>query len=151
MSEDEAVESTEAEEVQDDETEENNAEQVDERRPYVHPEGTPVILDDSGKPQDVGDYIGVSPEYMNYANQYDKPILTDQERLQFTDQYDHLVGNADETDLPVGEDDGSAEVQNPEPADFPDDEADSDAVEVEDETVTPVEFKPAPAEEGFEF
>lgn len=54
------------------------------------------VLDDDGKPQDVSGYIGVDPEYMTYADETQKPFLTDQERFTYTNQYDHLVGNADE-------------------------------------------------------
>jgi len=45
---------------------------------------------------DVRDFIGVDPEYMNYATDAGKPSLTDADRLQYTDQYDHLIGNADD-------------------------------------------------------
>jgi hypothetical protein len=45
---------------------------------------------------DVRDFIGVDPEYMNYADIGGKPLLTDADRLKHTDQYDHLIGNADD-------------------------------------------------------
>lgn len=45
---------------------------------------------------DVGGYLGVSPEYMTYANDTEKPLLTDQEKWDYTNQLDHLEGNADE-------------------------------------------------------
>lgn len=45
---------------------------------------------------DVGGYLGVSPEYMTYANETEKPLLTDQEKWDYTNQLDHLEGNADE-------------------------------------------------------
>lgn len=45
---------------------------------------------------DVSGYIGVDPEYMTYASVGQKPMLTDMERFTYTNQYDHLVGNADE-------------------------------------------------------
>jgi len=144
VNEDEKVESTEVDETK--EADEGDSGDTaastqleDQRRPYEHPEGTRVIFGDDGKPQDVGDYIGVSPEYMNYANDYDKPILTDKERLQFTDQYDHLVGNADAEDLPADADADEAEVKE-QPADLPDDETDGDS------DVVAVEFTPAPEE-----
>ena len=48
---------------------------------------------------DVSGYLGVDPEYMTYANETERPHLTDQERYDFTDQYSHLEGNeADEAD-----------------------------------------------------
>ena len=45
---------------------------------------------------DVSGYIGVSPEYMTYANPANQPRLTDLERFELTDQYDHLIDNADD-------------------------------------------------------
>lgn len=45
---------------------------------------------------DVSGYLGVDPEYMTYANETEKPHLTDQERYDYTNQYDHLEGNLDE-------------------------------------------------------
>lgn len=61
---------------------------------------------------DVSGYIGVDPEYMTYANPGDKPHLTDQERFMFTDQFDHLEGNADhevaDEEVEAGETEGPA-------------------------------------------
>jgi hypothetical protein len=54
------------------------------------------VLDDDGNPQDVSGYLGVDPEYMTYASDTHKPYLTDAERYDFTNQYDHLEGNAEE-------------------------------------------------------
>jgi hypothetical protein len=68
---------------------------VDQRKEYVH---DPEVhgRDYRVEGNDVRDYIGVDPEYMTYANETDAPILTDTERFNYTDQYDHLEGNADE-------------------------------------------------------
>jgi hypothetical protein len=56
---------------------------------------------------DVSGYIGVDPEYQTYANPGDKPYLTDTERFLYTDQYDHLEGNADaEIEAEAGETEG---------------------------------------------
>lgn len=44
---------------------------------------------------DVSGYIGVDPEYMTYANLGEKPILTDDEKWDYTNQLNHLEGNAD--------------------------------------------------------
>lgn len=45
---------------------------------------------------DTSGYIGVDPEYMTYANETEKPHLTDEERYDYTDQFSHLEGNMDE-------------------------------------------------------
>lgn len=45
---------------------------------------------------DTSGYIGVSPEYMTYANETEKPLLTAQEEWDYTHNLDHLEGNADE-------------------------------------------------------
>lgn len=55
---------------------------------------------------DTSGYIGVSPEYMTYANETEKPTLTDQEAWDYTHNLDDLEGNAD------GE--SEAEVEDPE-------------------------------------
>lgn len=68
-------------------------EKSDQRAPYVHPEDA---RDYRVEGNDVRDYVGVDPEYMTYANPSDAPILTDTERFAYTEQYDHLEGNADE-------------------------------------------------------
>lgn len=70
-------------------------EKADERLEYEHPEGA---RDYRVQDNDVRDYIGVDPEYQTYANEYDRPILTDAERFDYTHQYDHLEGNAEESD-----------------------------------------------------
>lgn len=57
---------------------------------------------------DVSGYIGVDPEYQTYANEHDKPLLTDVERFNLTDQYDHLIGNADD-EVEAAEGDEAAE------------------------------------------
>lgn len=46
-------------------------------------------------------YIGVSPEYMTYANEAHKPLATDYELLEFTDVYDHLIDNGDDDGNPI--------------------------------------------------
>jgi hypothetical protein len=56
---------------------------------------------------DTSGYIGVSPEYMTYANETERPRLTDLEKWNHTDQLDHLEGNLDEDFEP--EDDGDIE------------------------------------------
>ena len=70
-------------------------ESKDERKEYVH---DPEVhgRDYRVEGNDIRDYIGVDPEYMTYANPSDAPILTDTERFNYTDQYDHLEGNADD-------------------------------------------------------
>lgn len=70
-------------------------EKADERLEYEHPEGARDYRVEGNDPRD---YIGVDPEYQTYANEYDKPILTDNERWDYTSQYDHLEGNAEEAD-----------------------------------------------------
>jgi hypothetical protein len=82
-------------EVQEAEVRAEEEQVEDQRAPYMH---DPEVhgRDYRVEGNDVRDYVGVSPEYKTYANEYDKPILTDTERFQFTDQYDHLEGNADE-------------------------------------------------------
>lgn len=40
---------------------------------------------------DLRGYIGVSPEYMNYANETDKPILTEDEAYLYTDMDQEAV------------------------------------------------------------
>lgn len=45
---------------------------------------------------DTSGYIGVSPEYMTYANETEKPLLTSQEEWDYTHNLDHLEGNLDE-------------------------------------------------------
>lgn len=45
---------------------------------------------------DVSGYIGVDVEYQNYANETEKPLLTDLEKWTYTNQLDHLEGNMDE-------------------------------------------------------
>lgn len=65
----------------------------DQRAEYVHPEGA---RDYRVEGNDVRDYIGVDDEYKTYANPTEAPHLTDKERFLYTDQYDHLEGNADE-------------------------------------------------------
>lgn len=42
---------------------------------------------------DVSGYIGVSPEYMTYANETERPLLTSQEEWNYTHNLDHLEGN----------------------------------------------------------
>lgn len=65
---------------------------------------------------DASGFIGVDPEYQTYGNEYDKPILTDVERFNLTDQLDHLEGNADdEFDSDGNPREASAEPE-PEPA-----------------------------------
>lgn len=54
---------------------------------------------------DVSGYLGVDPEYQTYASETSKPMLTDTERYDLTDQYAHLEGNH--------EDDEPDEVQSP--------------------------------------
>lgn len=73
-----------------------------DRAPFEEHDGYQHVL--SGN--DRRDFVGVTPEYMNYANEYDRPILTDEERLKFTDQYDHLIGNANEDGTLVEEEAG---------------------------------------------
>lgn len=78
----------------------------DQRKPYVHDPETMgrdyrLIDEETGEPQDVRDFVGVDPEYMNYATVAGKPHLTDTERFLFTDQYAHLEGNLDQ--LPADE------------------------------------------------
>lgn len=79
---------------------------VDQRAPYVHDPETMgrdyrIIDDETGQPQDVRDFVGVDPEYMNHSTVAGKPILTDTERFLYTDQYAHLEGNLDR--LPADE------------------------------------------------
>lgn len=76
-------------------TEDKADEVEDQRKPYVH---DPEVhgRDYRVEGNDVRDFVGVDPEYRTYANEYDAPILTDVERFNQTDQYDHLEGNADE-------------------------------------------------------
>lgn len=115
----------------------------DQRKEFVH---DPEVhgRDYRVEGNDVRDYIGVDPEYRTYANEYDAPMLTDTERFNFTDQYDHLEGNHDEADdtyeltesqrkilrdagEPVEGDEGDVVVE------------DSEAKGESDETVTPAE------------
>jgi hypothetical protein len=74
------------------ENDNDETEPEDQRALYVH---DPEVhgRDYRVEGNDVRDYYGVDPEYRTYANDTDKPIMTDTERFTFTDQYDHLVGN----------------------------------------------------------
>jgi len=80
----------------DDEARENDPYQAksDERLEYEHDPQT-MGRDFRVEGNDVRDYIGVDPEYRTYANATEAPILTDAERFQYTNQYDHLEGNVD--------------------------------------------------------
>lgn len=64
---------------------------------------------------DISDYIGVSPEYMTYANETDKPINTDYEALQFTKKYDHLIGNGDDEGNLIADDEDETDENGPAP------------------------------------
>jgi hypothetical protein len=82
---------------------------------------------------DVSGYIGVSPEYMNYANEYDKPGNTDYELLQHTDALDHLIPEEDE-------DEGDDETKSDETVD---EQAGNDKTKVEEPVVVePVVVEP---------
>lgn len=79
---------------------------------------------------DASGYIGVSPEYQTYANPLNKPMLSDAERLLHTDQYDHLIGNADDEGNLIVNDEGNGdskidenETQNDREKDQPDAES----------------------------
>lgn len=74
---------------------------VDQRAEYVHDPET-MGRDYRVEGNDVRDYIGVDPEYMTYANATEAPGLTDVERFNYTTQYDHLEGNADDAQVDDG-------------------------------------------------
>lgn len=80
----------------DDETTEDKAAEVE----ATEVEYVPAHVEQGGRDfrvegNDVSDYLGVDPEYMTYASVAEKPFLTDVERYDYTNQYDHLEGNAD--------------------------------------------------------
>lgn len=80
---------------------------------------------------DVSGYIGVSPEYMTYANETEKPLLTSQEEWDYTHNLDHLEGNEpDEVESSVEkEDEEESEVEV---------EAEDDSDKKKQENPTPV-------------
>lgn len=78
---------------------------------------------------DVSGYLGVDVEYQTYANETEKPILTDTEKWDYTDQLDHLEGNMDE------EKEETAVVED-------DDENKSPETKVDGENTTPVSHNP---------
>lgn len=90
----------------------------DQRAEYVPVD--PDARDYRVEGNDVRDYIGVDPEYMTYANETEAPGLTDKERFLYTEQYDHLEGNADEeSEVPEGEHVVAVEGQlEDDPADY---------------------------------
>ena len=83
-----------------------NPDKVDEDIPE-HDREADVIVDETvvdGRDyrvegNDISGYLGVSLEYMTYANETEKPILTDQEKWDYTNQLDHLEGNIDEENV----------------------------------------------------
>lgn len=66
---------------------------------------------------DTSGYIGVSPEYMTYANETEKPLLTSEEEWDYTNNLDHLEGNVDEESDEIEEDDETKEVEKSEETD----------------------------------
>lgn len=75
---------------------------------------------------DVSGYIGVDPEYMTYSNPGEKPILTDAEKWDYTNQLDHLEGNMD------GEDEQASSDQDVNDVNASDSDSDVVAVDVHD-------------------